>query len=75
MSRKNLMRSTIMAVGIFGAALAGGWPTPGTTEESYPWCTQGSLLRCYYTTREQCEQIVDYHGFCVPNPDVSPRER
>ena len=75
MSRKNLMRSTIMAVGIFGAALAGGWPTPGTTEESYPWCTQGSLLRCYCTTREQCEQIVDYHGFCVPNPDVSPRER
>jgi hypothetical protein len=75
MSTKNFMRSTIMAGGILGAALAGGWPTPGTAEESYPWCTQGSLLHCYYTTREQCEQTVDYRGFCVPNPDISPRER
>ena len=41
----------------------------------YPWCTQGSLLHCYYMTREQCEQTVDYHGFCVRNPDVSPREQ
>jgi hypothetical protein len=73
MSLKNFMRSTIMAIGILGAALAGGRPTPGTAAESYPWCTQGSLLHCYYTTREQCEQTVDYHGFCVPNPDVSPQ--
>jgi hypothetical protein len=73
MSLKNFMRSTIMAIGILGVALAGGRPTPGTAAESYPWCTQGSLLHCYYTTREQCEQTVDYHGFCVPNPDVSPQ--
>jgi hypothetical protein len=75
MSPKTFMRSTIMAVGILGAALAGGWPTPGMTEQSYPWCTQGSLLHCYYMTREQCEQTVDYHGFCVHNPGVSPREQ
>jgi hypothetical protein len=75
MSPKHLMRSTIMAVGIIGAGLAGGWPTPGAVEESYSWCTQGSVLHCYYTTREQCEQTVDYRGFCVPNPDISPRKR
>ena len=46
-----------------------------TAEESYSWCAQGSLLHCYYMTREQCEQTVDYHGFCVPNPDVSPRKQ
>jgi len=62
-----------MAIGIFGAALAGGRPTLATAQESYPWCTQGGLLHCYYMTREQCEQTVDYHGFCVPNSDVSPR--
>ena len=75
MSPKTFMRSTIMAMGILGAALAGGWPTPGKAGESYPWCTQGSLLHSYYMTREQCEQTVDYHGFCVPNPDVSPRKQ
>src|SRR5580658_1860574 len=44
MSLKNFMRSTIMAIGIRGVALAGGRPTPGTAAESYPLCTQGSLL-------------------------------
>jgi len=38
-------------------------------ETSYPWCVQGSMLRCYYMSREQCEQTVDYHGFCVANPE------
>jgi hypothetical protein len=38
-------------------------------EPSYPWCVQGGMLRCYYMTHEQCEQTVDYHGFCVANPD------
>jgi hypothetical protein len=67
------MRSKVMAIGIVCASLAGAQPTPGTSEESYPWCTQGSLLHCYYMTRDQCEQTVDYHGFCVLNPDVSSR--
>jgi hypothetical protein len=74
MSRKNFMRSTIVAIGIFEATLAGEWPTAGTAEESFGWCTQGSLLHCYYMTREQCEMTVDYHGFCVPNPNASPQK-
>lgn len=65
--------SVAMAIGIFGTSVAGGWLSPGAAQEAYPWCTQGSLLHCYYGTRDQCEQTVDYHGFCVPNPDVSPR--
>jgi hypothetical protein len=66
------MRTKFIAIGIVFAALAGEQPTPGTAKASYPWCTQGSLLHCYYMTRDQCEQTVDYRGFCVPNPDVSP---
>jgi hypothetical protein len=27
-------------------------------------------LQCYYMTREQCEEAVDYHGFCVANSNV-----
>ena len=39
---------------------------------SYPWCIQGGTYRCWYMTREQCEQAVDYRGFCVTNPNVPP---
>jgi hypothetical protein len=67
------MRLKLKAIGIVCAALAVEQPAPGTAEESYPWCTQGSLLHCYYMTRDQCEQAVDYRGFCVPNPDMSVR--
>ena len=73
MSLKSFIPPTVTAMMVFGAALTGGDPTPGMAEESYSWCTQGGLLHCYYMTREQCEQTVDYHGFCVPNPDVAPR--
>jgi hypothetical protein len=71
MSLKYFVRMRAIAFGIFGAALVAGTATPGTAEESYPWCVQGSVLHCYYMTREQCEMTVDYHGFCVTNPDVS----
>jgi hypothetical protein len=27
-------------------------------------------VACWYMTQEQCEQAVNYHGFCVTNPDV-----
>lgn len=37
--------------------------------ETYPWCTQGDALHCYYMNHQQCEESVDYHGFCVTNPD------
>jgi hypothetical protein len=66
------MRLKFTIIGLVCAALAGEQPTPGTAQESYPWCTQGGELHCYYMTRDQCEQTVDYHGFCVPNPDVPP---
>jgi hypothetical protein len=69
---KSSMRLTVMATGVFAVALVSVCPRPATARDSYSWCTQGSLLHCYYTTREQCEMTVDYHGFCVPNPDMSP---
>jgi hypothetical protein len=28
-------------------------------------------LQCWYMTREQCEQAVDYHGFCVANSNAA----
>jgi hypothetical protein len=71
MSTKHLMRLTIMTCGVFGAALVGGQPAAAQAV-SYPWCTQGSSLHCYYATHQQCEETVDYHGFCVTNPDYSP---
>jgi hypothetical protein len=75
MSLKYSMRMSVsvMALGISGAAFFAGSPTPGAAEESYPWCAQGEVLHCYYMTREQCEMTVDYHGFCVVNPDVLPQ--
>jgi hypothetical protein len=70
MSLKYFVRLTVMPFEILGVALATGQPTSGTAEESYRRCTQGSILRCYYMTRERCEEAVDYHGFCVANPAV-----
>jgi hypothetical protein len=55
-----------------GAALIAGQVTavtPAVAQDvSYPWCTEGSALHCYYMNRQQCEETVDYHGFCVTNP-------
>ena len=65
------MRLTVIAFGIGGALIAGP-PTPVTAQEMYPWCVQGETLHCYYATREQCELTVDYHGFCVANPEAAP---
>jgi hypothetical protein len=57
--------------GILGLAFVAGQPTSVTAEQSYPWCAQGdNTLHCYYTTREQCEAAVDYHGFCVANSNM-----
>jgi hypothetical protein len=71
MSPKFFVRLPVKTFGIFGVALVAGQPTSLTAEVSYPWCTQGDTLQCYYMTREQCEEAVDYHGFCVANPNVS----
>jgi hypothetical protein len=45
-------------------------PVAALAQSAY---TTGSELHCYYMTRDQCEQTVDYRGFCVPNPGVTPR--
>jgi hypothetical protein len=46
------------------------FPMRAIAEDSYPWCTEGETIQCYYMTREQCEEAVDYHGFCIANPNV-----
>lgn len=73
MSPKHFIKLAIVTFGIFAAALGAGQSTPAAAQAvSYPWCTQGEVLHCYYSTRQQCEEEVDYHGFCVTNPDYSP---
>ena len=68
MSPKFFVR--LVTSGILGIAVVVGQPISVTAEESYPWCSQGGTLQCYYMTREQCEEAVDYHGFCVANSNV-----
>jgi hypothetical protein len=73
MSFKQLIALAILGLGM-GAALIGQQATPAAAQEvSYPWCTEGSALHCYYMNRQQCEETVDYHGFCVTNPDYRPQ--
>jgi hypothetical protein len=62
------LMATVLGVSI--AALSVGLSGAMTAKaQTYPWCTQGENLQCYYMNRGQCEETVDYHGFCVPNPD------
>ena len=71
---KRFISLTIMTIGLLGAALVDGKAAPAAAQEvSYPWCTEGSAFHCYYMNRQQCEETVDYHGFCVPNPNASPQ--
>jgi hypothetical protein len=65
----HLHRVTITAAGILSVALIASLPAPAAAQASYPWCVSGEELHCYYVTREQCEEAVDYHGFCEMNPD------
>jgi hypothetical protein len=67
---KFFVRLSVVSLGILGVAEVAGQPTSVTAEQSYPWCAQGDTLQCYYMTREQCEEAVDYHGFCVANSNV-----
>jgi hypothetical protein len=72
MSPKFFVRLRVMTLGILGLAFVAGQPTSATAEQSYPWCAQGdNTLQCYYMTRKQCEETVDYHGFCVANSTVN----
>jgi hypothetical protein len=71
MSPKFLVRLRVMTLGILGLAFVADQPTSATAEQSYPWCAQrDNTLQCYYMTREQCEEAVNHHGFCVANSNV-----
>lgn len=70
---KYFVGATVLKLGIIVALLTAAQSMPATAEESYPWCVQDDHLSCYYMTLEQCEQTVNYHGFCVANPNVQPR--
>ena len=70
MSLKYFVGLKLMPFEILGVALTTGQPTSVIAEESYPWCTEGETIQCYYMTREQCEEAVDYHGFCIANPNA-----
>jgi hypothetical protein len=59
----------VVASAIFAVGLIGGMPIAATADVSYPWCSQGDTLRCNYSTHAQCEETVDYRGFCVANPE------
>jgi hypothetical protein len=73
-SFKHLTQLAIVASALFGGAIALGTAAPAAAESpSYPWCVQASIYRCWYMTREQCEEAVDYHGFCVTDPNVPRR--
>jgi hypothetical protein len=71
-SPRHLVQSAIIASTLFGGAIALGMPAAAESP-SYPWCVQGSIYRCWYMTREQCEEAVNYHGFCVTDPNVPRR--
>jgi Protein of unknown function (DUF3551) len=70
MSFKQLIAPAIIALSIGGAALICAQPATAQAV-SYSWCTEGGEIHCYYSTRQQCEETVDYHGFCIANPDYS----
>jgi hypothetical protein len=62
-------RLMITALGV-SAVWTAGLAAFGVAQNVFPWCSQGDILHCYYRTREQCEITVDYHGFCVANPEA-----
>jgi hypothetical protein len=44
-------------------------PGPAAAQaQAYPWCTEGNAIHCYYMNLQQCEETVDFHGFCIRNP-------
>jgi hypothetical protein len=73
MAKKHLLLSAIPISAFFVAVLAFGQPTAASAQElllPYPWCSVGDRLHCDFMTREQCEETVDYRGFCQPNPEM-----
>jgi hypothetical protein len=65
------IRQAALASGLFAMALAAQPASAAAqTTPAYPWCTVGEEVHCYYATRQQPEETVDYHGFCEQNPDI-----
>jgi len=61
MSLKHFVQATL-TLAMFGTAMALGAASPAAAESpSYPWCAQGSIIRCWYMTREQCEEWLLCH--------------
>jgi len=74
MTLKCLVRPATLAFVMFSVGMSFSTAVPAVAESpSYPWCAQGSIIRCWYMTREQCEEAVNYHGFCVTDPNVPRR--
>jgi hypothetical protein len=70
MSFKARIYPPAMVLGVSIATLSVGFLGTATAHaQNFAWCTEGENLQCYYMNREQCEETVDYRGFCVPNPD------
>ena len=69
MFRRYTIRAMLAFAGFLAALGAGRAGAADGDEREYPWCIQEDTIRCYYMTREQCKETVDYHGFCIPNPD------
>ncbi len=66
-SRRYLIAAAIGAGGLVPAPAMAQTP-------AFPWCTQGSAIHCYYTSLQQCQETVDYHGFCIRNPDYQGQD-
>ena len=66
MSPKHIVHATLTLV-MFGTAMALGAASPAAAESpSYPWCAQGSIIRCWYMTRAQCEETVNHMASASP---------
>ena len=75
-----LLLRGLAVLAFLGTAFVASLQRPARAEGSFPWCVQGETLQCYYATRDQCELTVNYHGFCVANPNAlqqthSPRQQ
>jgi hypothetical protein len=70
----NKLTLALFGFALFAVVAVSGIASPAVAASpSYPWCVQGATYRCWYMTRQQCEEAVDYRGFCVTDPNVPRR--
>jgi hypothetical protein len=69
------VRLLVVTFGILG--VIADQLTSVAAEESYPCCTQGETLQCWYMTREQCEQaaITTASVLLIPSQQSNLRGR